>query len=78
MKALAGYIEENELNIRLRLIGTSDEEIESPVFSQTGRYTREEIPRLTLEQDIDMFLIRPYGRKPSPTQPRRSFPWDFR
>ena len=32
MKALAGYIEENELNIRLRLIGTSDEEIESPVF----------------------------------------------
>ena len=30
-----------------------DEEIESPVFSQTGRYTREEIPRLTLEQDID-------------------------
>ncbi len=57
MKALAGYIEENELNIRLRLIGTSDEEIESPVFSQTGRYTREEIPRLTLEQDIDMFLI---------------------
>ena len=57
VKALAGYIEENELNIRLRLIGTSDEEIESPVFSQTGRYTREEIPRLTLEQDIDMFLI---------------------
>ena len=57
VKALAGYIEENELNIRLRLIGTSDEEIESPIFSQTGRYTREEIPRLTLEQDIDMFLI---------------------
>lgn len=57
VKALAKYIEEKELNIRLRLIGTSDEEIESPVFSQTGRYTREEIPRLTLEQDIDMFLI---------------------
>ena len=32
VKALAGYIEENELNIRLRLIGTSDEEIESPDF----------------------------------------------
>ena len=57
VKALVKYIEENDLNIRLRLIGTSDEEIESPVFSQTGRYTREEIPRLTLEQDIDMFLI---------------------
>lgn len=57
VRALAEYIEENGLNIRLRLIGTSDEEIESTVFSQTGRYTREEIPRLTLEQDIDMFLI---------------------
>ena len=57
VKALVKYIEENDLDIRLRLIGTSDEEIESPVFSQTGRYTREEIPRLTLEQDIDMFLI---------------------
>ena len=41
----------------MRLIGTSDEEIDSPVFSQTGRYTREEIPKLSLEQDIDMFLI---------------------
>ena len=57
VKALAGYIEEKGLDIRLKLIGSSDEEIESPVFSQTGRYTREEIPRLTLEQDIDMFLI---------------------
>ena len=57
VKALAGYIEEKNLNVRLRLIGTSDEEIDSPVFSQTGRYTREEIPRLSLEQDIDMFLI---------------------
>ena len=57
VKALAGYIEEKKLDVRLRLIGTSDEEIGSPVFSQTGRYTREEIPRLALEQDIDMFLI---------------------
>ena len=57
VKALAGYIEEKNLNVRLRLIGASDEEIDSPVFSQTGRYTREEIPRLSLEQDIDMFLI---------------------
>ena len=28
VKALVKYIEENDLNIRLRLIGTSDEEIE--------------------------------------------------
>lgn len=33
VKALAGYNIE-ELNICLRLIGTSDEEIESPVFSR--------------------------------------------
>ena len=41
MKALAGYIEENGLNIRLRLIGTSDEEIESPgIFPDRKIYKR--------------------------------------
>ncbi len=48
VKALAGYIEENELNIRLStlFIGTSDEEIESPVFSRQEVYKRGN-PRVT-------------------------------
>lgn len=57
VKQLVSYIEKEELNIRIKLIGVSDEEIESNVFSCTGRYEREELPRLTLEEDIDIFLI---------------------
>lgn len=57
VKDLVSYIEKNQLNICVKLIGISDEKIESPVFSQTGRYTKGELPRLTLEQDIDIFLI---------------------
>lgn len=50
-------IEEENLNIRICLIGTPEEEIDSPAFVQTGRYSREQIPRLTLEMDIDVFFI---------------------
>ena len=50
-------IEKKNLNIRIRLIGVSDEEIDSPFFSYTGRYTREMLPKLTLEEDIDVFFI---------------------
>lgn len=57
IQALVQEIEQSGRNVRIRLLGISDEEIDSPVFSQTGRYTREMLPRLTLEQDIDIFLI---------------------
>lgn len=54
---LVKKIEKENLNIRVKLIGTSCVDIESQVFSQTGMYTRGSIPRLTLENDIDVFLI---------------------
>lgn len=57
VKSMVSYIEEKHMNIRIKLLGISDEEIDSPVFSATGRYTREQLPRLTLQEDIDMFLI---------------------
>lgn len=57
VKKLVQYIEKEDLNVRIRLIGVSDEEICSPVFSYTGRYTLEQLPELTLENDVDMFLI---------------------
>ena len=50
-------IERENLDVRIKLIGTSYIDINSPVFSQTGAYTRGAIPRLTLENDIDVFLI---------------------
>lgn len=54
---LAEKIERENLDVRIKLIGTSCVDINSPVFSQTGVYTRGAIPRLTLENDIDVFLI---------------------
>lgn len=54
---LAEKIERENLDVRIKLIGTSCVDINSPVFSQTGAYTRGAIPRLTLENDIDVFLI---------------------
>ena len=57
VKEMVREIERKNLNIRIHLIGVSDEEIDSPVFSYTGRYTREMLPKLTLEEDIDIFFI---------------------
>lgn len=45
------------LNIRMKLIGVRMKRSDSPVFSCTGRYTRDELPRLTMEEDIDLFFI---------------------
>lgn len=57
IQKLVRVIEDKNLPIRIRLIGEVDGEIDSPVFDQTGRYRREDIPRLTLEKDIDIFFI---------------------
>lgn len=57
VKELVREIEKTHRKIRICLLGESDEPIDSPVFTQTGRYTRETLPRLTMEQDIDIFLI---------------------
>lgn len=54
---LVDKIEKEHLNVKIKLIGTSCVDIDSPVFSQTGAYTRGAIPRLTLQNDIDIFLI---------------------
>lgn len=50
-------IEQEQLDIRIILIGKSSKEINSPIFKQTGEYTRDSIPRLILENDIDIFMI---------------------
>lgn len=57
VRALLDLIEEEHLDIRIKLIGSSEKVIDSPLFSQTGPYTRGAIPYLTLENDIDIFLI---------------------
>lgn len=51
------YIEQNCPDMRIIIIGESSEEISSSAFSITGRYVREDIPKLTRENDIDIFFI---------------------
>lgn len=57
VEKLAARIEEEQLKIRIVLIGSSEKEINSSVFRETGAYTRESIPKLVLENDIDVFLL---------------------
>ena len=57
VRELVERIENEKLNIRIVLIGSSPQKIKSKVFKETGRYTRGAIPKLVLENDIDVFLI---------------------
>lgn len=57
VQQMAKEIEEQNLNIRLKLVGAVDGKIPETIFTQTGRYSREQLPRLTMEQDIDIFFI---------------------
>lgn len=51
------YIEEHDLNINLVLVGDSGGNIKSKYFKETGTYTRDMLPRLIFEYDIDLFWI---------------------
>lgn len=57
IKKMIQIIEEKKLKIRIVLIGETIEKIDSNSFYQTGQYKISEIPRLTLEYDIDIFFI---------------------
>lgn len=57
IKKMLKYMEEKHPDMRIIIIGESSEEITSDAFSITGRYVRKDIPKLTKENDIDVFLI---------------------
>lgn len=57
VKETLKYIEQNNLNINIVLIGQSGEKIRSKHFIETGVYSRDTIPRLIFENDIDVFWI---------------------
>lgn len=57
VKQLVQLIESRKLNMRVILIGSTPEPFENSCFKETGEYTRDEIATLTLENDIDVFLI---------------------
>ncbi len=57
VRQMITMIEKENLDIRIVLMGRASEGIFSPVFQTTGEYTRGSIPRLVLENDIDVFLV---------------------
>lgn len=60
VRSLWELIEKEERTVKIILIGEDDGEDKIPVgkrFEKTGRYQREDLPRLIQEKDIDVFLI---------------------
>ena len=57
LKELISTIEKKELNIKVVLIGEISENIKSDHFYVTGRYQREELPKLVMQHEIDIFLL---------------------
>lgn len=57
VKSMLYFIEKNNLNIKIILIGECVEKISSHYFYSTGKYSRESLPKLVSELDIDMFFI---------------------
>ena len=57
VKETLRFIEQNNLNINIVLIGSCAENIKSKHFVETGKYTRDMLPSLIYRYDIDMFWI---------------------
>ncbi len=59
VRELLTYLETENLNIRIVLIGSEDEGLlrEGPRFEKTGPYRKEELPEIVRAKDIDVFLI---------------------
>lgn len=54
---LAAEIRRQKRDVRLCLLGYTGDEGENKIFKETGKYRREELPRLVLQNDIDLFFI---------------------
>ncbi|TYA11815.1 glycosyltransferase [Paenibacillus faecis] len=57
IREMLTLIKDRELNVRITLLGSSEGAIQDPNFFETGKYTPESLPRLVLENDIDLFFI---------------------
>ena len=57
IKELVGLIEQQNLNMKVVVIGEITEPISSKKFSVTGRYEKAELPALIKRYRVDLFLI---------------------
>lgn len=57
VKGILIEIEKYQLDVRIILLGESEKGLENKYYRETGHYNREMLPKLVLEEDIDIFLI---------------------
>ncbi|HCW52900.1 MAG TPA: hypothetical protein DG753_03985 [Clostridium sp.] len=57
IKDMLDFIADNNLNINIKLIGSTIEAYKHKNFEQTGSYTVDELPKLMLQNDIDVVFI---------------------
>jgi GT2 family glycosyltransferase len=57
IRQMLELIENEKLDINIILIGSTTEELNHKNFMQIGEYTTDSIPKLVLENDIDLFFI---------------------
>ena len=57
IKEMLRIIRNNKMNVRIKLIGSSKKQVKDKNFSETGKYNKEELPLLSIQNDIDMFFI---------------------
>lgn len=57
IQEMANILDRKKCDIRLILIGFTEFPIKGLCFKETGKYRPEDVPALTLEHDIDIFLI---------------------
>ncbi|MBE6089737.1 MAG: glycosyltransferase [Clostridium beijerinckii] len=57
IRQMLELIKNENLDIKIILIGSTTEELNHKDFRQIGEYTTDSIPKLVLENDIDLFFI---------------------
>lgn len=57
IRKILAYLEEHDIGMHIFIIGIVAEEISSPMLTIHGSYTKDEIPALTAQYDIDAFFI---------------------
>ncbi|MDR2570119.1 MAG: glycosyltransferase [Oscillospiraceae bacterium] len=57
IKDMLKIIAQKDLNIKVILIGSSKKQLKHKYFYETGRYNKESLPLLAMQNDIDIFFI---------------------
>jgi len=57
IEEMLSLINQNNINVKIILLGYSENQLQRPCFSETGKYLKETLPLLVMQNDIDVFFI---------------------